>query len=260
MQIERETRLPLLTPFNSSTPKEIDEEVELRLEEGFRTFKIKVGKDPDADLVRVQAIQRAIDGRATMRLDANRAYTQAAACRFAAALDSSGIELFEQPCAAEDWDANAKVAKVSTVPIMLDEPICAPSDIERAAEIRNVGFCKLKLKRFGGLDLLKEALEKVRQHGMEPVLGDGLSSELGCWMEACVASVTIRNAGEFNGFLKPNVRLFAEPLRFAAGELLLSPEFMPTMDGDALSAHEIACERFVSASSARRQPRQGFGC
>ena len=73
----------LSMPFNSSTPKEIDEEVELRLEEGFRTFKIKVGKDPDADLVRVQAIQRAIEGRATMRLDANRAYTQAAACRFA---------------------------------------------------------------------------------------------------------------------------------------------------------------------------------
>jgi L-alanine-DL-glutamate epimerase-like enolase superfamily enzyme len=203
-------------------------------------------------------VQRAIDGRATMRLDANRAYTQADACRFAAALDPSGIELFEQPCAAEDWDANANVAKASTVRIMLDEPICAPSDIERAAEISNIGFCKLKLKRFGGLELLKEALEKVRQHGMEPVLGDGLSSELGCWMEACVASITIRNAGEFNGFLKPNVRLFAEPLQFATGELVLSPGFMPAMDGDALAAHEIACERFVSPSSAKRQPRQGI--
>ena len=258
LKTARETRLPLLTPFNGSAPHEIEEEVERRLKDGFRTFKIKVGKDADADLARVKAIQRAIHGRATMRLDANRAYTQADACRFAAALDPSGIELFEQPCAAEDWEANATVAKVSTVPIMLDEPICAPSDIERAAEIRNVGFCKLKLKRFGGLDLLKEALEKVRQLGMEPVLGDGLSSELGCWMEACVASITIRNAGEFNGFLKPNIRLFAEPLRFIAGELVLSPGFLPTMDRDALAAHEIACERFVSASSARRQPRQGI--
>ena len=62
----------------------------------------------------------------------------------------------------------------------------------------------------------------MRQLGMEPVLGDGLSSEIGCWMEACVASVTIRNAGEFNRFLKPNVRLFVEPLQFAAGELCAS--------------------------------------
>src|SRR5438552_1559984 len=157
LQIARETRLPLLTPFNGSTPNEIEEEVERRIEEGFRTFKIKVGKDADADLARVKAIQRVIDGRAAMRLDANRAYREADACHFAAALDPSGIELFEQPCAAEDWDANANVAKASTVPIMLDEPICAPIDIERAAKIRNVGFCKLKLKRFGGLDLLRQA-------------------------------------------------------------------------------------------------------
>ena len=73
---------------------------------------------------------------------------------------------------------------VSTVPIMLDEPICTLADVKRAADIRNVGFCKLKLKRFGGLDLLREALDAVREFGMEPVLGDGLSSELGCWMEA----------------------------------------------------------------------------
>jgi hypothetical protein len=121
--------------------------------------------------------------------------------------------------------------------------------VERASAIPNVGFCKLKLKRFGGLDLLREALDAVSGSGMESVLGDGLSSELGCWMEACVARVTIRNAGEFNGFLKPKVRLFAEPLRFTAGELVIPPGFQPTIDADALAAHEIACERFTRSSA-----------
>ena len=85
---------------------------------------------------------------------------------------------------------------------------------------------------------------RCAQYGMEPVLGDGLGIELGCWMEACVARVTIRNAGEFNGFLKPKVRLFAEPLQFSAGELVLSAGFVPTIDRDVLAAHEIVCERF----------------
>ena len=147
-----------------------------------------------------------------MRLDANRAYSEVDACRFASALDPSGIELFEQPCGSDEWEANAKVASVSSVPIMLDEPICALADVELAGCIINVGFFKLKLKRFGGLDLVREALDAVRAHGMEPVLGDGLGIELGCWMEGCVARVTVRNAGEFNGFLKPKVRLFAEPM------------------------------------------------
>ena len=50
---------------------------------------------------------------------------------------------------------------------------------------------------------------------MEPVLGDGISSEVQCWMEGCVARQVIRNAGEFNGFLKPKVRLFegSRPVR-----------------------------------------------
>lgn len=244
LRTDREVRLPLLAPFNGSTPKDIETEVAVGLEQGFRTFKIKVGKDANADTARVKAIQKAVDGRATMRLDANRAYDQADACRFAAALDPAGIELFEQPCHAEDWEANAKVASVCPVPIMLDEPICSLADVERAATIRNVGFCKLKLKRFGSLDLLKEALDAVRRFGMEPVLGDGLSSELGCWMEACVATATIRNAGEFNGFLKPKVRLFREPLRFAAGALLLSPG-RPAIDLEVLGAHEVARERFA---------------
>ena len=250
LNIEREARLKLLTAFNATEEHEVAEEVERRLAEGFRTFKIKVGKDVDADLKRVRAVQNAIGGRATMRLDANRAYSQADACRFAGAIDPAGIELFEQPCRAEDWDANAAVAKVSPVPIMLDEPICESSDIDRAAGIPNVGFCKLKLKRFGGLDLLHEALTRVRNRGMEPVLGDGLGSEIGCWMEACVARTTIRNAGEFNGFLKPKARLFAEPLAFAAGELVLPADFVPVVDRAILKAHEIAAERFAASSVA----------
>jgi hypothetical protein len=47
---------------------------------------------------------------------------------------------------------------------------------------------------------------------------------------------------------KPKSRLFAEPLQFTAGELVLSRGYMPKMDRDVLAAHEIVRERFVSAS------------
>ncbi len=86
LSVDRDTRLPLLTPFNSSAPGDIEREVEQRLKDGFRTFKIKVGKSAEDDARRVKLVQRAIAGRATMRLDANRAYFEADACRFAMAL------------------------------------------------------------------------------------------------------------------------------------------------------------------------------
>ena len=239
-----ETRLSLLTPVNATTPEAIEAEIEAKLVDGFRTFKIKVGKDLDADIARIRVIQAAIAGRATVRIDANRAYTENDARRFAAALDPEGVELFEQPCAAEDWDANAAVADMSPVPVMLDEPICAIADIERAAAIKGVGLCKLKLKRFGTPSLLKHALDLTRDLGMTPVLGDGLGTELSCWMEACVARTSIDNAGEFNGFLKPKARLFAEPLAFSGGHVVLRPNFVARIDEDVLARHTIAEERF----------------
>jgi len=39
-------------------------------------------------------------------------------------------------------------------------------------------------------------------------------------------------------------------LRFAAGDLIITPGFMPAIDRAALAAHEIAGERFVSPSFA----------
>ena len=65
-----------------------------------------------------------------------------------------------------------------------------------------VGFVKLKLKKLGGISRLIEGLERIRALGMEPVLGDGTATDIGDWLEACVARDTIRNAGEMNGYLK----------------------------------------------------------
>ena len=56
LKIERDARLPLLTAFNATEEHEIGDEVERRLAEGFRTFKIKVGKDVDTDLKLVRAL------------------------------------------------------------------------------------------------------------------------------------------------------------------------------------------------------------
>ncbi len=234
VSIPGEVRLPLLAPVNATDPAEIEREIAVGVAAGFPTFKVKVGKDVEADLARLAAIQAAAKGRATLRLDANRAFSEEDAIRFARGLDAEGLELFEQPCAAEDWDANAAVAAASPVPLMLDEPICTLADIERAGAIEGVGFCKLKLKRFGGMARLREGLQAVRAHGMEPVLGDGLGSEIQSWLEACAAADTIRNAGEFNGFRKTKDRLLTPHLPFDRGAIVLPAGYAPALDMAAL--------------------------
>jgi L-Ala-D/L-Glu epimerase len=244
LEVPKATTLPLLAPVGSLTEAEIAAEVETLLADGFRTFKVKVGKDVEADLARVAVIQRCVRGRATLRLDANRAFSQAQGIAFASRLDAQGIELFEQPCGTEDWEANGAVAAASTVPLMLDEPICTLEDIARAGDMARVGFCKLKLKRFGSLERLKEGLDAVRAHRMEPVLGDGLGSEIQGWLEAAVARMTITNAGEFNGFLKPQDRLFENPIAFADGAIRLPANYRPRLDAAALDRFTVDLMKF----------------
>lgn len=243
LKVDGSVRLPLLAPINARDRNGIEAEIESKLRQGFRTFKVKVGTDVEADLARLAAIQNVAGARAGLRVDANRGYSEKDAIAFSTRIEPAGIELFEQPCAADDWDANAAVARHSRVPLMLDEPICDLEDIERAATLEGIGYVKLKLKRFGGLRRLHAALVRARELGLTPVLGDGLGCEPMCWMEACVARSTIDNAGEFNGFLKTRDRLFRAPLDFRHGNLVLPAGFHPELDRHNLDNLTIECVR-----------------
>jgi L-Ala-D/L-Glu epimerase len=231
--------IPLLAPLHADEHKALAAEIEARLDEGFRTLKVKVGFDWEGDLQRLRHIQSCVRGRATLRLDANQGYSVEDGCAFARALNPEGIELFEQPCHMDDWRGNAAVAAVSTVPVMLDESIYGIDDVARAAEIRGVGFVKLKLKKIGSVDMLARALHEIRSRGLTPVLGDGVSMEIGCWMEACVARTTIDNAGEMNGFLKTRDRLFETPLAFGSGSIRIPAGFRPRLERTALERHTV---------------------
>jgi L-alanine-DL-glutamate epimerase-like enolase superfamily enzyme len=250
LRVARDVQVPLLAPCQAHEAIEIRDEVEGLLAEGFRTLKVKVGYRWDEDLERVGWVQAAAAGRATLRLDANRGFDRADGQAFASRLDPAGIELFEQPCAIEDWESNAAVAAVSRVPVMLDESICGPEDIERAATLENVGFVKLKLKKVGSNAMLRDALNRIRALGMTPVMGDGVSIEIGCWMEACVAVHTLDNAGEMNGFLKVRDRLFANPLAFSDGAIRIPAGYWPQVDRDALYRHTERSSRFQARSYA----------
>lgn len=230
---------PLLTPFSANEPDAIIKEVEEHIRAGFKTFKIKVGKCVETDLSRLKEIQSAIKGRVSLRLDANRAYSLEQALNFVKKLDPHKIELFEQPCDASNWSANANVAEISMVPIMLDEPICSLADIERASHLKNVEYCKIKLKRFGSISRLKEGIDRISDCGMQAVLGDGLGGDLSCWMETCIANGRVSVAGEFNGFLKQSSSLLSNPIQFREGSVEIPKNYWPDLDHAALENFTI---------------------
>ena len=243
----RETiRVPLLGLLNAEREEAIAAEFEQLVAAGFRTIKVKVGTDAVRDAKRVRAVQRVVAGRARIRIDANQGYTAGDGVAFVQALDPAGIELFEQPCAARDWDAQHIAASEATrtgLPLMLDESIYGLADIERAARERACRFVKVKLMKFVGLDALVAAIARIRALGMTPVLGNGVAGDLACWMEACVAAQCIDNAGEMNGFLKARTRIFAHPVAFDRGDIVLD-DVAPRLDVAAAAPFVVHRERF----------------
>ena len=236
---EREQPVRLLAGINEKGDDKVRLEFERLYAEGYRTFKIKVGFDVEQDLAHVRCVQKLSQGKATLRIDANQAYSAEQGVAFVRALDPADIELLEQPCRAGDWDSHLAVVRAARVPMMLDESIYGLEEIQRAADLSAARFIKLKLMKLGSLDALGAALERIRALGMSPVLGNGVACDLGCWMEACVAARHIDNAGEMNGFLRARAGLLTEGLEVRSGAVILKPGFAPRLARERLQPYIV---------------------
>ena len=232
-------RVPVLGLLQGEDASELCDAFDALLAAGYRTVKVKIGFDVDDDLRLLWQVQAVVEGRAAIRVDANQGYTARQAVDVVRGLDPSGIELFEQPCAAGDWEAHREVAEAASktgLPLMLDESIYDEADIDRAASEHACAYLKVKLMKFVSIDALTSAIARIRSHGMKPVLGNGVACDISCWMEACVAARHIDNAGEMNGFLKARQMLFATPLAFEGGNIVVEPA-APELDMQAVAAY-----------------------
>ena len=243
--VPRATAIPLVGLLHATDEDAIHAEFEDLLAAGYRTIKVKVGFDPATDARVIGTVQNVVKGRAAIRIDANQGYSAEQGMAFASALDPRDIELFEQPCAAGDWESHLAVARVSPVPLMLDESIYGVADIEKTAALKAAAYVKVKLMKLGTLDALAQAIDRIRALGMRPVLGNGVACDLGCWMEGCIAAKHIDNAGEMNGFLKARAPLLTTELAFSDGALWLKPDFSPRLDAGNVKRYlidSVVCE------------------
>lgn len=231
--------IPLVGLLNAKEQDSMRTEFQQLLDAGYRTIKVKVGFDVAKDIRLVKDVQQVVKGRARIRLDANQAFTAEQGKAFVKALEPADIELFEQPCAAGDWDSHLAVSRASPVPMMLDESIYGLADIERAATLKAATYIKLKLMKLVTLEGLARALERIKELGMKPVLGNGVACDAGCWMEGCIAARYIDNAGEMNGFLKARFPLLKHGLEFSGGAMQIKPGFSPQLDGDNIRKHLV---------------------
>lgn len=236
--LKRTGRFDLLGTVNGKADyrDELETEIESLIARGYKTLKVKIGWEPAADLKQVDTVRKIVAGRAKLRIDGNQGYKRDQAIYFLNRLKPDDVELVEQPCAAGDWDSAQALVSAGEVPLMLDESIYSLDDIDRAADLKCASFIKLKLMKLGTLDTLQTGLNKISSRGMRAVLGNGVATDLGCWMELCAGIGTVKTAGEMNGFLKTPIQILTPALR-CEGPTVVLDNVSRTINMDVVKKH-----------------------
>lgn len=97
--------------FTSYSLDELCEQLSGWAEDGFTKVKMKVGRDPRADVGRVRAARKAIGDDVDLFVDANGAYSVKQALAMAEAFAEEGVVWFEEPVSSDDLEGLAQVRR-----------------------------------------------------------------------------------------------------------------------------------------------------
>ncbi len=136
--------------IGTGTPDEVARYGREALAAGYEVLKLKVAVGTlDADIASVAALRAACPG-APIRLDANGAWSEAQAAEALERLAALRIELIEQPVAASNLDALARLRGCG-VRIAADEAAASPEAGGRVVAARAADLLVLKPMRLGGV-------------------------------------------------------------------------------------------------------------
>ena len=133
---------------------------------GYPILKIKLGTDRDRELVK--AVREAAPD-ATLRIDANEAWTPRETVQKSEWLAERGVEFIEQPVSAENPGGLKFAYERSAIPIAADESCVTLSDIPAITD--RCDIANLKLMKTGGLLEARRMIAAAQAHGLEVMLG-----------------------------------------------------------------------------------------
>ena len=147
---------------------------------GYRILKIKVGKDPRADVERMRAIREAVGPGVKLRVDANQGWSAKEAVSIISAMEDKGVDmdLVEQPVPAHDLEGMAYVTSRVQTPILADESVFSPADAVELIRRGAADLINIKLMKTGGIWQALKICDVAEIYGVECMIGCMLESRL----------------------------------------------------------------------------------
>lgn len=157
---------------------------------GFDALKIKVGKNLDEDLERLQAIHAAVGDGVKLSLDANQGWTVKETLYAVGRIERAGIPLdfIEQPIKAHDLDGLRLITERSSIPILADEAVFSARDAIEILERHAADLINIKLMKTGGLSTALQIAGLAELYHTECMMGCMLESSISVTAAAHLAA------------------------------------------------------------------------
>ncbi|MCD2345701.1 dipeptide epimerase [Clostridium guangxiense] len=156
-----------------NSPEEMTRDSIEAVKLGYKTLKIKVGKDSKLDIERMKAIRKAVGYDVKLRIDANQGWEPKEAVRTLRKIEDAAvdIELVEQPVIASNLEGLKLVTDNVDTPVMADESVFSPKDAAKVMEMRASDLINIKLMKTGGIYNALKICSLAEVYGMECMLG-----------------------------------------------------------------------------------------
>lgn len=166
-------RIPLSWTVNPRTLDEAAALVEEGRTRGYRHFNIKVAPNPRFDVELAKTVRK-LAPECFLWADANGGYDLATALEVAPKLAAAGVNVFEQPVAANRLSGFRELKKQGALPIILDEGVVSSVELIEFMRLGLLDGVAMKPARTAGLWDARRQVEILRDAGLM-FLGSGLT-------------------------------------------------------------------------------------
>ena len=173
-------KFPITHVLSIGEPEKMAAQAAEKIAQGYRSFKMKVGRDVASDVARIQAVRARVGEDIAIRVDVNQGWKNSGnTLQALSQLQSARLDWLEQPVVADDIDAMVEIKSKTTVPVMIDEGLCGVRDMREIIAKRAADKVNIKLMKCGGIYRAMQLAAMAEMAGMECQIGSMLESSIG---------------------------------------------------------------------------------
>lgn len=228
------------------SPEEAAQETMIWKKRGFRSAKIKVGGNIEADRDRVKAVRDAVGPDFNLRIDANAGYDADTSIKLARMVAPFKLQLFEQPVPADDIAGMARVRREANavgVPVMADESVLDHASLIRIIRMDAADIVKVKVMKQGGFLNTRRMIATAEAAGIRCVVGHGFGLGINTVAEIMLAATSnnVIDGLECVGPLKTSDDIVTHKLDLMSGVIRLpdGPGLGVTLDEAKLARYRF---------------------